>query len=219
MRQAKYINMIRVILFEDNKSLRQSLSFVLSETEGIHFTGAFADANDAIARVTSHRPDVILMDIQMPGISGLEALARIKARYPNVKILIQTIFEDEAKIFTAICAGASGYVLKNTDIAPLIKAIFEVHNGGSSLTPEIATKVLNMFHQKFQQKPLTFIDLTEREKEILTLLVKGQSYKLIADNCKISFNTVHTHIKKIYEKLHVNSATEAVSMAIEQKLV
>ncbi len=211
--------MIRVILFEDNKSLRQSLSFVLNDTEGIHFTGAFADANDAVARVTSHRPDVILMDIQMPGISGLEALARIKARYPNVKILIQTIFEDEAKIFTAICAGASGYVLKNTDTEPLIKAIFEVYNGGSSLTPGIATKVLNMFHQKFQQKPLTFIDLTEREKEILTLLVKGQSYKLIADNCQISFNTVHTHIKKIYEKLHVNSATEAVSMAIEQKLV
>jgi DNA-binding NarL/FixJ family response regulator len=211
--------MIRVILFEDNKSLRTTLSFVLSDVEGINFTGAFADANDAMARVVSHRPDVILMDIQMPGISGLEALSKIKAKHPDVKILIQTVFEDEAKIFTAICAGASGYVLKNTDTEPLINAIFEVHNGGSSLTPSIAAKVLTMFHQKFQQKPLTFIDLTEREKQILGLLVKGQSYKMIADNCQISFNTVHTHIKKIYEKLHVNSATEAVSMALEQKLV
>jgi DNA-binding NarL/FixJ family response regulator len=211
--------MIRVILFEDNKSLRQSLSFVLSDTEGINFTGAFADANDAIARVVSHRPDVILMDIQMPGISGLEALVKIKAIRPDVKILIQTIFEDEARIFTAICAGANGYLLKNTDTEPLIKAIFEVYNGGSSLTPGIAAKVLTMFHQKFQKKPLNFIDLTQREKEILTLLVKGQSYKMIADSCQISFNTVHTHIKKIYEKLHVNSATEAVSLALEQKLV
>ena len=211
--------MIRVILFEDNKSLRQSLSFVLSETEGINFTGAFADANEAVARVVSHRPDVILMDIQMPGISGLEALVKIKAVQPDVKILIQTIFEDEAKIFTAICVGVNGYLLKNTDTEPLIKAIFEVYNGGSSLTPGIAAKVLTMFHQKFQKNPLNFIDLTQREKEILTLLVKGQSYKMIADSCQISFNTVHTHIKKIYEKLHVNSATEAVSMALEQKLV
>ena len=210
---------IRVTIFEDNKSLRNSLSFVLGDVEGINFTGAFADANEALARVASHRPDVILMDIQMPGISGLEALSKIKAKHPDIKILIQTVFEDEAKIFTAICAGASGYVLKNTDTEPLIKAIFEVYNGGSSLTPAIAAKVLTMFHQKFQQKPLTFIDLTEREKEILRLLVKGQSYKMIADNCQISFNTVHTHIKKIYEKLHVNSATEAVSMALEQKLV
>ena len=138
--------MIRVILFEDNKSLRQSLSFVLSETEGINFTGAFADANDAVARIVSHRPDVILMDIQMPGISGLEALVKIKAVQPDVKILIQTIFEDEAKIFTAICAGANGYLLKNTDTEPLIKAIFEVYNGGSSLTSGIAAKVLTMFH-------------------------------------------------------------------------
>lgn len=211
--------MIRVILFEDNKSLRQTLQYVLEREEGIHFTGSFADANDALARVTNHRPDVVLMDIQMPGVSGLEALANIKAVYPEVKILIQTIFEDEGKIFTAICAGANGYVLKNPDTEPLVKAIFEVYNGGSSLTPGIAAKVLGMFHKKFQQKPLNFIDLTVREKEILTLLVKGQSYKMIADNLCISFNTVHTHIKKIYEKLHVNSATEAVSMALEQKLV
>jgi DNA-binding NarL/FixJ family response regulator len=213
------MQMVRVILFEDNKSLRQSLSMILGDTEGIVFTGAFADANDAFARVTSHRPDVILMDIQMPGISGLEALVNIKAKYPETKILIQTIFEDEARIFTAICAGANGYVLKSTDTEPLIKAIFEVYGGGSTLSPGIASKVLAMFQLNFQQKPLTFIDLTQREKEVLAYLVKGQSYKMIAESCQITFNTVHSHIKNIYEKLHVNSATEAVSMAIEQKLV
>ncbi len=211
--------MIRVVLFEDNKSLRQTISMVLSNTEGINFTGAFADANDAMARIRSHRPDVILMDIQMPGISGIDAMRNIKSQLPEVKVLIQTVFEDDNRIFAAICAGANGYVLKNPDPNILINAIFDVQNGGSILSPIIATKVLQMFQSQFVSRPNNFVNLTEKEKEVLGYMVKGQSYKMIADSCGVSFNTIHWHVKNIYEKLHVNSAPEAVAKAIENRLV
>ena len=211
--------MIRVILFEDNKSLRQSLSLVLSNIEGIVFTGAFANANDAIARIHNHRPDVVLMDIQMPGISGIEAMQKIKKTFPTIKVLIQTIFEDEHRIFSAICGGASGYLLKSSDTVLLVNAIFDVFEGGSILSPTIATKVIAMFQHQFMQAQPTFIALTEREKDVLTCMVKGMSYKMIADACEISLNTARWHIRNIYEKLHVNSASEAVIKAIEQKLI
>jgi DNA-binding NarL/FixJ family response regulator len=211
--------MIRVILFEDNKSLRQSLSLVLTNTEGVYFSGAFADANDAIARIHNHRPDVVLMDIQMPGISGIEAMQQIKAKFPTIKVLIQTVFEDEHRIFQAICGGASGYVLKNPDPEILVKAIFDVYAGGSNLSPTIAAKVMAMFQNQFIKTQATFVALTDREKDVLACMVRGMSYKMIADACGISFNTVHWHVKNIYEKLHVNSAPEAVAKAIEQRLV
>lgn len=211
--------MIRVVLFEDNKSLRQTISMVLANTDGINFTGAFEDANEAVARINSHRPDVILMDIQMPGISGIEAMRGIKAKFPSIKVLIQTVFEDENRIFAAICAGANGYVLKNPDPQILVNAIFDVMAGGSILSPTIATKVLNMFQNQFAKPNAEYVQLTEKEKEVLGNMVKGQSYKMIADSCGISHNTVHWHVKNIYEKLHVNSAPEAVAKAIENRLV
>lgn len=211
--------MIRVILFEDNGSLRKSLALVLSHTEGIQFTGSFADANEVMARIYNHRPDVVLMDIQMPGISGIEAMQKIKAEFPDIKVLIQTVFEDEHRIFAAICGGASGYVLKNPDTDILVRAIFDAYAGGSTLSPTIANKVLAMFQSQFVVKQPTFTALTEKEKEILTCMVDGMSHKMIADNCGISFNTAHWHVKNIYEKLHVNSAPEAVRLAIENRLV
>ena len=211
--------MVRVILFEDNKSLRQSLSMFLASSEGIFFTGAFGDANEAIARIHNHRPDVVLMDIQMPGISGIDAMKKIKAEFPHIKVLIQTNFDDDHKVFSAICSGASGYVLKSPDPEIILKAIFDVYHGGSNLSPSIAAKVLAMFQNQFVQKQSTYIELTEREREILACMVKGMSYKMIADACSLSFHTVHWHVKHIYEKLHVNSAPEAVVKAIEQRLV
>jgi DNA-binding NarL/FixJ family response regulator len=215
----KYKTMIRVVLFEDNTSLRNTLSMVLSHTEGINFTGAFADANEAIARIRSHQPDIVLMDIQMPGISGIDALNNIKAQFPDVKVLMQTVFEDDNRIFASICAGANGYVLKNPDPNFLINAIFDVQKGGSILSPSIAAKVLYMFQHQFVKSNIEHINLTEKETEVLGYMVKGQSYKMIADSCGVSFNTVHWHVKNIYEKLHVNSAPEAVAKAIENRLV
>ena len=211
--------MISIVLFEDNKSLRQSLKLYFDNTAGAYLAGAYEDANDAVAKIRKHRPDVVLMDIQMPGLSGIEALKRIKAVYPNTKVLIHTIFEDEHRIFSAVCGGASGYVLKSPDPDDVWQAIQDVHKGGAHMSPAIAVKVMQMFQNQFVQSQPTYIELTGRERDVLTCLVKGMSYKMIADACSLSVHTVHYHIKHIYEKLHVNSAPEAVVKAIEQKLV
>jgi DNA-binding NarL/FixJ family response regulator len=211
--------LISVLLFEDNKSYRQSLSMYLANTEGIIFSGAYEDANEAVAKVRKHKPDVILMDIQMPGISGLEAMQKIKAVYPESKILIQTVFEDEHRVFTAICGGASGYVLKNPNPEELVRAIFDVMEGGACMSPTIALKAMNMFKNQFVASQPSFVDLTPREKEVLGFMVKGMSYKMIADACNISYHTVHWNLKNIYHKLHVNSAPEAVAKAIEGRMV
>jgi DNA-binding NarL/FixJ family response regulator len=211
--------MISILLFEDNKSLRLSLTRYFDSTGQVRIVGAYENANEAVAKVRKHKPDVVLMDIQMPGLSGIEALQRIKASYPQTKVLIHTVFEDEHRIFSAICAGASGYVLKSPDPDELLKAIEDVYNGGGHMSAGIAVKVLHMFQHQFVQAQPAYVALTAREKEVLTCMVKGMSYKMIADACVISFNTVHHHIKHIYEKLHVNSAPEAVAKAIAQKLV
>lgn len=211
--------MIRVVLFEDNKNLRESLSLYLASVEGLWFSGAFSDARNALWAVKKHQPDVVLMDIQMPHITGIEAMIDIKKIYPQTKVLIQTVYEDDDKIFQAICAGANGYVVKSTKPEVYVQAIKEVYAGGSHLSPLIASKVLAMFQSQHVRREPTYIELTNREKEILGCMVKGMSYKMIADACDIKFSTVHSHIKNIYEKLHVNSAPEAVVKALEMKLV
>lgn len=211
--------MITIVLFEDNKSLRQSLTRYFDSTEEVFLAGAYEDANEAVAKIRKHRPDVVLMDIQMPGLSGIEAMLNIKAAYPDTKVLIHTVFEDEHRIFSAICGGASGYVLKSPDPDDLLRAIQDVYAGGAHMSPGIAAKALRMFQNQFVTAQPTYVALTDRERDVLTCMVKGMSYKLIADACCISFHTVHYHIKHIYEKLHVNSAPEAVVKAIEQKLV
>lgn len=211
--------MIRVILFEDNSSLRENLSLVLSNTGGIQFTGAFAHANEAVARIHNHRPDVVLMDIQMPGISGIDALYTLKKQFPDIKVLMQTVFEDDHRIFSALCGGASGYILKTPDTDQLVEAIFEVHQGGTALTPSIAKKVWAMFQHQLVSRQPSFVPLTEKEKEVLNGMVNGMSYKMIADACGITFNTTRWHLKNIYQKLHVNLAPEAVRVAIENRIV
>lgn len=211
--------MISVLLFEDNKNFRESLSLYLASAEGIWLSGAFADATEAVKLVRKYKPDVVLMDIQMPHLSGIDALRAIKTSSKDTKVMMQTVFEDDDKVFAAICAGANGYILKNPRPDTYVQAIVDVYNGGSHLSPSIAMKVLTMFQHQFAKSDQTYIQLTPREKEVLQCMVKGMSYKMIADACDISFNTVHTHIKKIYEKLHVNSAPEAVVKALEWKLV
>lgn len=211
--------MIRIVLFEDNKSFRQNLSLFLASQNDVFLAGSYGDANEAVAKIRKHKPDVVLMDIQMPGISGIEAMQKIKAAYPDTKVLIQTVFDDDHKIFAAICGGASGYVLKNPNPDVMLQAINDVANGGAHMSPAIAVKVLTMFQHQFVQAQPTYVDLTDREREVLGCMVKGMSYKMIADACCLSYHTVHWHVKNMYEKLHVNSAPEAVAKAIEGKLV
>jgi DNA-binding NarL/FixJ family response regulator len=159
------------------------------------------------------------MDINMPGLSGIEAVQQIKEKFPTVQILMQTVFEDNDKIFAAICAGASGYMLKKTAPLKMIEAIRETHLGGAPMSASVAAKVIQMFRLQGAGQKNEFIDLSDREKEILALLVKGKSYKAIAAECFISIDTVGTHVRHIYEKLHVHSKSEAVAKAINQKLV
>jgi DNA-binding NarL/FixJ family response regulator len=211
--------MIRTLLFDDNKSFRQSLGLYLASSDEIFMLGSYEDAENVVQRVLKHKPDVVLMDIQMPGISGIEALQKIKAELPDVKVLIQTVFDDDHRVFLAICAGANGYVLKSPDPELMLQAVIDVYKGGAMMSPSIAAKAMRMFQNQFVKKQPEYVALTDRERDVLGCLVKGMSYKMIADACSLSFNTVHWHIKNIYEKLHVNSAPEAVIRAIEGRLV
>lgn len=209
---------IKVIIFEDNKSLRQGLYQLINGSDGFQCTGAFEDCLEVLKNVEDSKPDVVLMDIQMPGINGIEAVRILRQKYPGLKILMQTIFEDSEKIFQSILAGSSGYILKNTSSSRILDFIKETYLGGAPMSPTVATKVLKMISQQYQAATVNF-NLTEREKEILSCLVKGMSYKLIASACFISIDTVRGHIRNIYEKLHVHSKTEAVVTAIKSNIV
>lgn len=211
--------MIKVVVFDDNASRREGLRFLLDAMENLSCVGAFEDCRDVVARVAASMPDVVLMDINMPYVDGIEGVKLLKAKWPALKIIMQTIFEDEDKVLAAICAGADGYVIKEKTPLKLIDAITEVMEGGAPMTPSIARKVLKLFSGKYAPKESADIQLTQREKEVLSLLVDGYSYKQIAGKCFISYPTVNSHIRNIYEKLQVNSVAAAVSKAIKQGLV
>ena len=213
---------IRVVIFEDRKLVREAFEAIVNGTSGLTCTGSFANASDLLHNIKKSRPDVVLMDIEMPGMDGITATKMIHSRSPEIKILIQTVFDDDDKVFNAICAGASGYVMKNTTPAKLVESIIEVYNGGAPMSPAIATKVLTLF-QKIAPSN-TGIDeedfhLSKREKEILALMVDGYPFKAIAEKNFIGYETVRTHVKKIYQKLHVASMTEAVVKAIKHGLI
>jgi DNA-binding NarL/FixJ family response regulator len=210
---------IKVAIFEDNKPLRESLQQLINNAEHMVCTGAFSDANKLIRNMELSNPDVVMMDINMPGVSGIDAVQLIKEKFPQVHIMMQTVFEDNDKIFAAICAGASGYMLKKTAPQKMIEAVRETYLGGAPMTGSVATKVLQMFRKQSTSEKNEFIDLSQREKEILGLLIKGHSYKAVASVCFISIDTVSTHVRHIYEKLHVHSKSEAVAKAINHKLI
>jgi DNA-binding NarL/FixJ family response regulator len=210
---------IRVNIFEDSPSLRISLFHLINESPGFKCAGAHEDCMNLLENIAKDKPDVVLMDIQMPGINGIEAVGMLIEKYPRLKILMQTIFEDEDKIFQSILAGASGYILKNTSPARILEFIKETYEGGAPMSPSVATKVLKMVSEKASSAKPTHFNLSEREKEVLTALVEGMSYKMIADACYISLDTVRSHIKNIYEKLHVHSKGEAVAKAIKSRIV
>ena len=211
--------MIRVAIFEDNRSLRESLAAMIGGTSGFDCVGAFPNCNNLLKNISQAKPDVILMDIEMPGINGIEAVAIIKEEFPEIKILMETIFDDDEKIFNSICAGAEGYILKNTTPAEIMEAITEIYEGGSPMTPSIANRVLKMVKVRPEAGGRETFDLSTREKEILLCLVKGMSYKMVADACFISIETVNVHIKNIYKKLQVHSKSEAVAKAIKGRIV
>jgi len=213
---------LRIAIFDDNKNIRESIGMLLSTENSFEVVGSYSHVLDCLEDITASKPDVILMDIEMPGMSGIEAVKAIRKEFPQIQVLMQTVFEDDDRVFDSICSGASGYILKNFLNTKLIDAIKELQYGGSPMSPSIARKVFN----KMQQIP-QFVrpeeapdyDLTPREKEVLASIVEGLAYKMIADKLKINYETVRSHVKKIYEKLHVASLTEVVAKAIHQRIV
>ena len=200
---------ITVSIVEDDRRVRESLSVLINGTESTRCISAYSGAEDALDDIVRRKPDVVLMDINLPGMSGIECVRRLKAQMPKLQILMLTMYEDDEKIFQSLVAGASGYLVKRTSPSELLNAIQEVHSGASPMSGKIARTVVEYFQKQqsvmAQQEPLS-----RREEEILNLLAKGYRYKEIADALAISFETVRTHLKNIYDKLHVHSRTEAV---------
>ncbi len=204
------------IICEDNNDYRESLMAFLDEDDELVCCGSFENAENIINKINTSQPDVVLMDIDMPVKNGIEALKEIKQSLPEKEVIMLTVFEDRENVFEAVCAGASGYLLKNTSPVIIAESIRVVMNGGAAMTPVIARKALQFF-----QKPLknNAPGLTAQEQQVLKLLVNGLSYKMIAAKIDVVIDTIRYHIKKIYDKLHVHSAPEAVAKAIRDKLV
>jgi DNA-binding NarL/FixJ family response regulator len=210
---------IKVAIFEDNAALREMLFQIINLTEGLSCTGAYPDAMDLEFKIRRSQPEIVLMDIDMPGISGIEAVRIIREKFPEVQVMMQTVFEDDEKVFASVCAGATGYLLKNSLSEQIISAIKELKNGGAPMSPGIAKKVIHRFQEQNPYIKSEEYKLSDREKEVLTCLMKGMSYKMIAVACFISIDTVKFHIKNIYEKLHVNSKSEAVIKAMKNRII
>lgn len=207
----KSSGVIKVAIYEDNTGLREVLATIIRESEETELAGEFGHCLDVIRNTTAFKPDVILMDIEMPQKSGIEAVKEVKAQFPEVEIIMNTVFDDDDRIFQAIQAGATGYLLKKSSISQIISSIKEVKNGGAPMSPAIARKVLSMPFAKPVNREKIENTLSKREFEILEFLAQGFSYKMVAAATDLSIDTVRAHIKKIYDKLQVNSATEAVN--------
>ncbi len=207
---------IRAILFDDNKLLRTSMKEIINSSNVVELIECFEDCSNLITHIESYSPDVVIMDIEMPEINGIDAVKLIRSRYATLPILMQTIFDDNDNIYNAIAAGAGGYILKNYNQEAIIQAIVDVYHGGAPLSPGVARKVLQFLQSETIEK--TDFKLSIREKEVLHYLVQGLPHKQIAAKLNITYDTVRSHMKKIYEKLHVSSMTEAVAKAMKYKM-
>lgn len=211
-------NSIRVMLIEDIREVRESLRLLIDGTAPFRCVGTYASMEDALSRTSDEPPDVILTDIGLPGMSGIEGIGLLRERYSGVPIIALTVYADNGNVFNALCAGASGYLLKNTPPSRLLESINEVAAGGSPMSPEIARRVVELFRE-FHPPDNDHCRLTPQETELLKLLVKGHYYKTAALQMGISTSTVSFHLKNIYQKLQVHSKTEAVAKALRQRLV
>jgi len=212
--------MLKVVVVEDNEPIREGLKILIDGTDGYSCIDAFSDCESMLKKIVKLNPDVVLMDLGLPGIGGVEGIKKVKALLPELTILVLTVYEENDLVFDALCAGASGYLVKKTPPSKLLEAIREAHEGGAPMSSHIARKVIDFFQSK---KPVsskkTAYDLTPREKEILSGLVEGHNFKFIADSLFISIETVRFHFRNIYKKLHVHSQSEAVAKAIKEGII
>lgn len=209
---------VRIVIFEDNDILRNSLVTLLDSAAEYQVAGSYAGVSEVEKIIREKFPHVVIMDIDMPGMDGISAVPVIKEINPDISIIMYTQYEDDDKLFRSISAGADGYILKKTPPRMLFEAIEEVCQGGAPMSPSIARKVMASFHNTPASGRQRF-DLTPRETEILQLLIKGFSVKLIASEIKVSYDTVKTHLKNIYRKLHVNCGKEAIAKVLAEKII
>ncbi|MBL7727020.1 MAG: response regulator transcription factor [Dinghuibacter sp.] len=214
------IKTIRVAIFDDNHIVLDACKVLLNDTEGFLCTGAFLGCDNLVHDIEKSKPDVVLMDIEMYEVDGIEATRRLKDRYPEIKILIRTIFDDEYKILAALCAGANGYITKNISPVKMLEGITDVYNGGAVISANVAKKMFTLFQRYISpQVAQTDYQLTNREKEILQLMAKGKSLPKIAEEIFLSYETVRGYVKSIYRKLHVAGKTEAVAKALRERII
>ena len=203
------MNTIEVAIVEDNNDIRDAIRALINGTYGFSCTHTYSNGFDAIKELPEIKPDVVMMDINMPGMTGIECVKKLKALIPGTQFIMETVYEDDESIFQALRAGATGYILKKTPAAKMLEAITEVHNGGSPMSAEVARRVVASLHDNEKNKAGE--TLTEREKEVLKLLAKGFIYKEIASAMTIEYETVKKHIQNIYAKLHVQNKVEAIN--------
>jgi DNA-binding NarL/FixJ family response regulator len=209
---------IRVAIVEDHQKFREGLEFLLNNTPGYRCVGSFRSMEEALEKIKFNLPDVALVDIGLPGMSGVEGVRILKQRYPHLLTLMNTVYDDDERIFQALCAGASGYLLKKTPPARLLESLNEAIAGGAPMSPEVARRVLSLFRQ-FRPPERGDYQLTPHELRLLKLLVEGHSYKTAAGKLGVSVKTISFHLQKIYEKLQVHSKSEAVAKALRCRLV
>jgi len=209
---------VRVGLIEDQREFREGLAFLIDGTDGYRCRQRFGSMEEAIRALEGERPDVVLVDIGLPGMSGIDGIQLIKARYPDLPVLVLTVYNDDERIFAAMCAGACGYLLKKTPKARILECINEVLDGGAPMSPEVARRVIELF-RRFRPARDANHGLTRQEMRLLALLGEGHHYKTAAAELGITINTVSSHMRHIYEKLQVHSKSEAVAKALRQGLI
>jgi DNA-binding NarL/FixJ family response regulator len=209
---------VKVAIVEDQHKFRECLTIVIDGTEGFRCTGSFRTMEAALDKIGDDLPDVVLADVGLPGMSGIEGIRLLKERYPQLTLLMHTVYDDDERIFAALCAGASGYLLKKTPPARLLEGLREAVSGGAPMSPEVAHKVIKLFRESHPpEKPDE--QLTPHEIRVLTLFAEGHNYKTAAAELGVTTHTISFHLQKIYDKLHVHSKTEAVAKALRTRLI
>lgn len=209
---------IEVAIVEDRREIRESLVLLIGGTEGFKCTGSYRSMEEALDKLKVHQPHLLLSDIGLPGMSGIEGVAILKERYPDLLILMLTVYDDDERIFDAMCAGASGYLLKKTPPGRLLESLREVASGGAPMSPEVAKRVIALFREIRPPERADY-ELTPHETRLLKLLVQGHNYKTAATELGVTVHTVSFHLRSIYEKLQVHSKSEAVAKALQNRLV
>lgn len=212
------LNTIKVAIIEDRREIREGLSMLINGTAGFKCTDSYRSMEDALPRIGGNLPDVVLSDIGLPGMSGIEGMRILKEKHPNLLLLMLTVYDDDERIFDALCAGACGYLLKKTPPAKLLEGLREAVDGGSPMSPEVARRVIALFRDIRPPERADY-ELTPHETRLLKLLVEGHNYKTAAFELNVSINTISFHMRHIYEKLQVHSKSEAVAKALRDRLV